>query len=81
MAAKNPLTAIIITSLILIFGIIHLSVGIGIVAKYRQYANILQQSVGLASFNIVIGIYGIVAGALSLFAVLTQRPSLSNYFL
>ncbi len=81
MAAKNPWPAIVITSLILIFGIIHLGVGISIVAKYRQYGDILQQSVGLASFNIVIGIYGIVAGALGLFAVLTQRPSLSNYFL
>jgi hypothetical protein len=81
MPAPGRTLAIIISALLLIFGIIHLGVGIGVVARYRQYSDIFAQSVGLASFNIVIGIYGIAIGIVCLFCTIQERAALSKYLL
>ena len=79
MAAPGRTPAIIIAALILVFGIIHLGVGSGIVGRYHQFDDIFQQPVGLAGFNIVIGIYGIAIGLVGLVAVIYENAALGSY--
>lgn len=79
MAAPGRTPAIIISALILVFGIIHLGVGSGIVGRFRQFDDIFRQPVGLAGFNIVIGIYGIAIGIPGLVAVINENAVLSSY--
>ena len=80
MPEKRPTPAIIISGLILLLGIIHFAVGIGIAVKYRQYRDVFRQSVGLCAFNIVIGIYAIAVGILGLVSLLARRGALSELF-
>ncbi len=75
----NP--AIIIGALIIVFGIIHLGVGIGIVAKYRRYNDVCQQPVGLSGYNIVIGILALVTGIVCVIGISLGKAALSKYFL
>jgi len=81
MAASPNIAAIILASLLIVFGIIHLGVGIGITAKYRKYSDIFRQSESLAIFDIIVGIYAIATGIVSLIAVIRQNSALSKYFL
>ncbi|CAF4241867.1 unnamed protein product [Rotaria sp. Silwood2] len=74
----SPTAPLVVTTLILILGIIHLAVGIGIATRYRQYRDVFQQSVGLYSFNIVIGVYAIAVGIIGLVAILQKRAALSK---
>ncbi|CAF4148511.1 unnamed protein product [Adineta steineri] len=69
MALPKELPLYIVGSLIIIFGIIHLGVGIGITAGYSKYSDVTRQSVGLSIFNIIIGLYAMAVGILSLVAV------------
>ena len=78
MADGGPKPAIIVSALLIILGIIHFGVGVGIVARYRQYGNTFQQSVGLCGFNIVIGLFSIAVGAVALVAILSDRGVLSE---
>ena len=78
MPEKRPTPAIIISGLILLLGIIHFAVGIGIATKYRQYKDVFRQSVGLCAFNIVIGLYAIAVGIMGLVSLLTRRGALSE---
>jgi len=80
MALKGRTRAIIFSSIILALGIIHLGVGIGIVAKYRQYSNVFQQQLGISGFNIVIGICAMATGTVGLVATFTERLILGKYF-
>ncbi|CAF4092787.1 unnamed protein product, partial [Adineta steineri] len=69
MALPKELPLYIVGALIIIFGIIHLGVGIGITAGYNKYSDVTRQSVGLSIFNIIIGLYAMAVGILSLVAV------------
>ena len=80
MPEKRPTPAIIISALILLLGIVHLAVGLGIAMRYRQYRDVFRQSVGLCAFNIIIGIYGIAVGIMGLVSLLTRRGALSELF-
>jgi len=79
MAAPGLTTALIVASLIIVFGIIHLGVGAGIVGKYRRYSDIFQQSVGISSYDIVVGVYSMVVGALCVFTIVQQKVLLCKY--
>ncbi len=79
MAYKGRIRGIIISSVILIVGIIHLGVGIGIVAKYRKFNDIFQQQVSLSGYNIFIGLCTIAIGILGLVSILTRSIFLSKY--
>jgi len=81
MAAPGRTSAIIVTSLIIVLGIIHLGVGIGIVAKYHQYDDVFRQPVGLSGFNIVIGVYAIAVGIVCLIAVIRGLIAMGKHFL
>ncbi|CAF0929263.1 unnamed protein product [Rotaria sordida] len=78
MGKSRPTAAYIVTFLILIVGIIHLGVGIGIVAKYSRYHDIFRQSVGLAGYNIVIGFFSIAVGILGIVVIVRQHSGLSK---
>ncbi|CAF1584056.1 unnamed protein product, partial [Adineta steineri] len=69
MALPKELPLYIVGALIIIFGIIHLGVGIGITAGYSKYSDVTRQSVGLSIFNIIVGLYAMAVGILSLVAV------------
>ena len=79
MAEKSPKPALIIAALLIVMGIIHFGVGVGIVARYRQYGNVFQQSVGLCAFNIVIGIFTVAVAIVGLISILTNRGALSEW--
>jgi len=70
MVFDRRMRAIILTSVLLIFGIIHFGVGVGIVAEYNKYHDVFVQQVGLSGFNIVVGIFGIAVGIVGLISVL-----------
>ncbi|CAF1225805.1 unnamed protein product [Adineta ricciae] len=78
MKALNRLFGIIFTALILIFAIFHLAVGISIIVKVRHYGDVFKPERGIAAFNIVISIYGLIVGGFGLFAQLTGRAALSK---
>lgn len=70
--------AIIFSAVIIIIGIIHFGVGIGIVRRYHKYHEIFEQQVGLSGFNIFIGFSVMVIGAVGLVSVLKQLSLLSK---
>jgi uncharacterized membrane protein len=70
---------VILSAAILIVGIIHLGVGIGIVAKYHQYGDTFQQQIGLSGYNIFIGIFTMIVGIIGLVSTINDYPFLSKY--
>lgn len=78
MAEKSPKPAIMIAAVLIVLGIVHFGVGVGIVARYRQYGNVFQQSVGLCAFNIVIGIFTVAVAIVGLVSIFTNRGALSQ---
>lgn len=79
MVRSAVISAYVVIILILIFGIIHFGVGVGIVATYRLFQPVFMSSLGLAAFNIVIGIYAVVVGIIGIIAIVRNRPSLGIY--
>ena len=79
MADINYLIRMVYITLILMFSVILFAVSISIVARFSGYNDVFHAERGLAAFNIVISIYGILIGALGLFSVITQRRLLSKY--
>lgn len=73
------LYCIICMILILILAIIHFGVSLSILEKFRHYGNIFHPERGLAGFNLVISILGIIIAGFGLFSVLTSRGVLSMY--
>ncbi len=78
MQGLRRLFCAICMSLILILACIHLGVSISILVKFRNTGDIYRPEIGLASFNIVIGTYGLLVGGFGLFSVLTNRGILSK---
>lgn len=66
--------------LILIFSLIHLAVGIGIISAFRFYGSLFSPERGLAGFNIFIGVLGILLAILGLFTIMSGRAVLSKNF-
>jgi hypothetical protein len=78
MADVHNIFGVSIMSLILAFSVIHLGVGIGIIAPDRQYGDIFRPQVGLASFNLVISFLGFVTGAMGMCCVLKHADQLGK---
>jgi len=72
-----PLTTM---GLILAFSLIHLGVSLGIIIPYRKYGDIFRPEIGLAAFNIVISIFGFVAGILGLICVLKNSDRFGKIY-
>jgi uncharacterized membrane protein len=70
-----------ILCLVLSFAVIHLGVSISIIDQNRDYGGIFRPETGLASYNIVISVLGILVGVLGLFFKPTSRQQYSRYFL
>ena len=70
--AVDRIFANVIMGFILLFSLIHLGVGIGLIVTYRQYGDIFRPVVGLAAYNLVICILGFVTGMLGLFAIMKK---------
>jgi hypothetical protein len=70
---------VFLSSAILIVGIIHLGVGIGIAAKDRVFNDTFQQQVGLAGYNIFIALFTIAVGIIGLVSTIYEYPFLSKY--
>jgi uncharacterized membrane protein len=81
MAAPGRTSTLIVAALIIVVGIIHFGVGVGIVARYRKYSDVFRQTVGLSAFDIVVALYGIAVGIVSLISIIRESPSLGKYFL
>jgi hypothetical protein len=79
MQGIRQLFCVICVILILIFVIVDLGVSNTILVKFRDYGNVFRPERGLASFNIVISLYGLIIGGFGLFSVLTDRRNLSKY--
>jgi hypothetical protein len=78
MAASGTIPAMIVSGLIIAFGIIHFGAGIGIIARYRRFQDIFRPSIGIGAFDIIVGLYAIGIGVLCLFGIIQQRPALSK---
>jgi hypothetical protein len=79
MQGSRRLIAVVFMILILIFALIHLGVSIGILVHVRNYGDVYRPEKGLAAFDLVISIYGLIIGGFGLFSVLTDRSILSKY--
>ena len=79
MAVKGSMRLILLYSAIILMGIIHFAVGVGICAKYRKYGGTFQQETGLSGYNIFVGICTVAVGILGLVAVLRESVYLSKY--
>ena len=79
MQSGARIVSIICLALMLLFLIIHLGVGIGIVARFSPYGDLFRPERGLAGYNIFISIFGLIIAGFGLFAVLTDRSALSEY--
>ena len=71
--------SIIILSLILVFALIHLGVGVSIVVINNDFGDMLSREKILAASNIAISGVGIIVSALGLFSVLTNQKILSKF--
>lgn len=80
MAPPGRTPALIAISLIIVFGVIHLGAGAGVIARYRRYQDLFRPSIGLSAYNIVIGIYAVAVGIVCMIGVLKERPALSKSF-
>ena len=69
----DVLAASSFVAMILILGIIHLGVGIGIVARYHKYEDTFQPQVSLSGYNIFIALCTIALGILGLVSVFKLR--------
>lgn len=78
MFGVHNIFGISIMSLILAFSVIHLGVGIGIIAPDRPYGDIFRPQIGLASFNLVISIVGFATGVLGMLCVLKNADQLGK---
>jgi hypothetical protein len=78
MPEKNSTPAMILAALLIVVGIVHFGVGVGIVARYRQYGGIFRQSVGLCAFNIIISLFSVAVGIVGLISILKNRGALSQ---
>ena len=67
-----------IMGLILAFTLIHLGVSIGVIVPQRQYADVFRPQIGLASFNLVICVFGFLAGILGLISLIMNGPQLGK---
>ena len=67
-----------IMGLILAFTLIHLGVSIGIIIPQRQYADVFRPQIGLASFNLVICVFGFVAGILGLISLIMKGEQIGK---
>ncbi|CAF1057657.1 unnamed protein product [Adineta ricciae] len=76
MALSSKVRGTIVAVLVFIFGIIHFGLGIGIARDYSRYKDIFRQSVALAIYDLIIGIFGTVVGILSIVVITTQRINL-----
>lgn len=65
--------------LILIFAIIHFGVSISIIDQNRDYGGIFRPETGLASYNVVISILGLLVGVLGVFFKPTSRQQYGRY--
>ena len=70
---------ILIMSLILIFSLIHLGVGIGIIARNRGFGTMFRPEIGLAAYNIVISFLGIIVGTIGLICILKHQKLLGKF--
>jgi hypothetical protein len=78
MPLSSRTIAIMISSAILIVGIIHLGVGIGLVAKYHGISDVFQQQLSLSGYNIFLGLCAIGLGIAGLIAILYELPLFSK---
>ncbi|CAF0916518.1 unnamed protein product [Rotaria sp. Silwood1] len=76
MGNSTSIGARVVSVLIIILGIIHLAVGIGIVVRYRQYGDVFRQAIGVSSYNIFIGIFAIIVGIMGFIAISLRRVTL-----
>jgi len=74
----SRLVSSICTGLILFFSLIHLAVSISILARFSRYGDVFRPEIGIASFNLVIAVVGLIVGGVGLFSVLTHRKNLSK---
>lgn len=72
-----PLVCVV---LILIFGLIHLGVSIGILGRFRNYGNVFRPERGIAGWNLVIAILTLATGIVGVFSVLNNKLTWSKYF-
>jgi succinate dehydrogenase hydrophobic anchor subunit len=79
MQVPIKLIRFIFMALILIFALIHLGVSIGIIVRFQDYGDIFRPERGLAAFNIVISVLGIIIGVSGVFAALYDLDALCKY--
>lgn len=78
MVEKNHLFGVMILSLMVMFALIHLGVSIGIIATNKSFGNIFRPETGLASFNIVIAVFGFAVGIAGIICILTNRDGIGK---
>ena len=81
MQGIGRIIALICSILIVIFAIIHLGVSIGILARFQPYGDIFHPERGIAGFNIVISLLGLLVGGVGIFAAASNRGDLCKYIL
>jgi hypothetical protein len=79
MAVQTRYYGVVILALILIFALIHLSVGIAIIVTDNRYGDIFPPEIGLSAGVIAISFLGILVGAAGLFAILTDRSNFGEF--
>lgn len=74
------LAGVIVTALVLIVSLVHLGLGIGVLASFSRYGDVFRPENGLAGYNIFIGVIGIIISSFGIFSVVTDRGILSEYY-
>jgi len=81
MNLKGRIFGLTIIGLILTFALIHLGVSIGIIVPYRKYGDIFRPQIGLSSFNLVISLFGLIAGILGIIAAGMRNEQFGKIYL
>jgi uncharacterized membrane protein len=81
MAIVDRIFAITVMGLIIVFGLIHLGVSVGIIVPYRKYGDIFRPQIGLSAFNLVICLFGLITGILGIIATILKSEQFGKIYL
>ena len=69
MALTEQIFPLTVLGLIVLFALIHLGVGVGLIVTMRRFGDTFQPQIGLSGFNLAISIIGIATGVLGLVSI------------
>lgn len=79
MVSFKRIFAVSVMGAIIVLGLIHIGVSIGIIVPARNYGAIFRPQIGLCSFNLVVALLALVTGILGLVMLFLENDRMCKY--